>query len=224
WRPWRAGRRWWSRTPPASPRSSATRACSSTSTTPSRLRAPSTTCSATRRGARTCASAGSRAPPRSRGTRAPRRWRTSTARRAVAERLRVAQLTAVYPPYAAGGGLACAYQAAELARRGHDVHVYTVERGGPAPPTPATLHRLPAALQLGAAPLLPGLFRLGAFDVLHVHHPFIFGNEPALANLLRHRGTALVVSYHNRLLGNGLRRPLFWTYEETVGRALARRA
>ena len=138
--------------------------------------------------------------------------------------MRIAHITPVYPPYAAGAGVACAYQAGELARRGHDVEVYTVDVGSPPPPTAARVHRLKAALQLGAAPLLPGLYRLPDFDVIHVHHPFIFGVEPVLAHVARHPRTALVVSYHNRLVGEGLRKPLFWGYEETLGRALARRA
>lgn len=140
------------------------------------------------------------------------------------DRLRIAHLTAVYPPYAAGGGIACHYQAAEQARRGHDVSVWTVAIPGHPPPTGARVHRVRAALQLGAAPLLPELYRLPAADVIHVHHPFIFGIEPALLAAIRHPGAAVVVSYHNRLVGSGLRRPLFFGYEETMGRLLARRA
>jgi glycosyltransferase involved in cell wall biosynthesis len=138
--------------------------------------------------------------------------------------VRIAHLTPVYPPYGAGSGIACHYQASELARRGHDVTVWTVKSADPPPPSHARIVRLPAALQLGAAPLLPGLFRLPPVDVIHVHHPFIFGIEPALAAVARRPSTALVVSYHNRLVGSGLRRGLFFGYEETLGRALARRA
>ena len=143
---------------------------------------------------------------------------------ALERRLRIAHLTPVYPPYGAGAGVACHYQAAELARRGHDVSVWTVATPETPPATAATLHRLPASLQLGAAPLLPALFRLPPVDVIHVHHPFIFGVEPALVAVGRRPRTALVVSYHNRLVGSGLRKPLFFGYEETLGRALARRA
>jgi glycosyltransferase involved in cell wall biosynthesis len=142
----------------------------------------------------------------------------------MAERLRIAHLTPVYPPYAAGSGVACHYQAAEQARRGHDVSVWTVAIPGEPPPSAADVRRLPALLQLGAAPLLPGLYRLPVVDVIHVHHPFIFGIEPALIAALRRRRTAVVVSYHNRLIGSGLRRALFFGYEETLGRLLARRA
>jgi glycosyltransferase involved in cell wall biosynthesis len=142
----------------------------------------------------------------------------------MAERLRIAHLTPVYPPYAAGSGVACHYQAAEQARRGHDVSVWTVEIPGEPPPTAADVRRLQALVQLGAAPLLPGLYRMPPVDVVHVHHPFIFGIEPALVAALRRPRTAVVVSYHNRLIGSGLRRALFFGYEETLGRLLARRA
>jgi len=138
--------------------------------------------------------------------------------------VRIAHLTPVYPPYPAGAGVACAYQADALASRGHDVTVYTVAGAGPPPPSRARVVRLPALLQLGAAPLLPGLFRLPPHDVIHVHHPFIFGVEPALLATARRPRPALVVAYHNRLIGEGIRAPLFWGYEETLGRALARRA
>jgi glycosyltransferase involved in cell wall biosynthesis len=138
--------------------------------------------------------------------------------------MRIAHLTPVYPPYPAGSGIACAYQAGELARRGHDVTVWTVDRYGPPPTTPALVKRLPAALQIGAAPFLPSLFRLPEVDVVHVHHPFIFGVEPALWAKWRRRCHALVVSYHNLLVGQGVRAPLFVAYEKTMGRALARSA
>ena len=137
--------------------------------------------------------------------------------------MRIAHLTPVYPPYAAGSGVACAYQARELARRGHDVSVWTVATDGHRPPG-ARVNELRPLVQLGAAPLLPRLYALPEVDLIHVHHPFIFGVEPVLWAGLRHRRTAIVVSYHNRLVGSGLRKPLFFGYEETLGRLLARRA
>ena len=137
--------------------------------------------------------------------------------------MRIAHVTPVYPPYAAGSGVACAYQARELARRGHDVSVWTVAASGERP-AGAPVHELRPLIQLGAAPLLPGLYSLPAVDVIHVHHPFIFGVEPVVWASLRHRRSAVVVSYHNRLVGSGLRKPLFSGYEETLGRLLARRA
>jgi glycosyltransferase involved in cell wall biosynthesis len=139
--------------------------------------------------------------------------------------VRVAQLTATFPPYLGGAGTTTFHQAAELSRRGHDVEVWTAAAPGEAPaPGGAVVHRLPPRWAIGNAPLLPGLARLRGYDVLHLQHPFIFGTELVLAAHLRSPGTALVVGYHNRLIGERERRPLFWGWEETWGRALARRA
>ena len=139
--------------------------------------------------------------------------------------LRIAHLTATYPPYWGGTGTVAYEQGAELARRGHAVEVFTGTAGGPGDDAPGvTVHRMEPVFAIGNAPLIPALARLRGFDVVHLHHPFIFGAEMTLAARLRERGSALVVTYHNRLIGTGARRPLFWAYEETVGRALARAA
>jgi glycosyltransferase involved in cell wall biosynthesis len=74
--------------------------------------------------------------------------------------------------------------------------------------------------------LIPRLARLDGFDVLHLHYPFIFGSELVLAGRLRRRarGTALLVHYKNRLVGDGVRGALFETYERTVSPLLIRTA
>jgi glycosyltransferase involved in cell wall biosynthesis len=73
------------------------------------------------------------------------------------------------------------------------------------------VRRLNPLLQIGNAPLLPGLLTLRGFDVMHLHLPFIFGAE--LVWLLRLlRGIPYVVTYHNDLIGEGRRRALFETY------------
>jgi glycosyltransferase involved in cell wall biosynthesis len=91
-------------------------------------------------------------------------------------------------------------------------------------PGTATVHRRRPRFAIGNAPLLPELARLRGYDVLHLQYPFIFGAELVLAAHLRSARAALVVGYHNRLIGDGARRWMFWGYEETIGRALARRA
>ena len=62
---------------------------------------------------------------------------------------------------------------------GHAVEVYTVEVPGRETVDPGSLvvHRLPAQLQIGNAPLLLGLFRLSDVNVIHLHYPFFFGAE-----------------------------------------------
>lgn len=127
--------------------------------------------------------------------------------------MRIAHVTATFPPYYAGTGLVCYHNALELARRGHQVTVFTA--GAPPvayqPPPQFEVHRLPALFQLGNAPLLPGLLKLDDFDLIHLHYPFIFGAELIwMVSKIRH--IPYVLTYHNDLLGSGLRRWLFEAY------------
>ena len=102
----------------------------------------------------------------------------------VVNALRIAHVTATFPPYQAGTGIVCYHNARELARRGHVVHVYTASYGD----APAqedldgfTIHRLPALFRFGNAPCLPRLLKIKDFDIIHLHHPFIFGAELILS-------------------------------------------
>jgi glycosyltransferase involved in cell wall biosynthesis len=130
--------------------------------------------------------------------------------------LRIAHVTATYPPSHGGTGNVCYYHARHLARRGHDVRVLTAA----VPDAPAhevvdgvELQRLTPLLRIGNAPLLPGLVAaLRGFDLIHLHYPFIFGAEMVRVAALRFR-TPLVVSFHNDLVGDGLRAPLFAAYQ-----------
>jgi glycosyltransferase involved in cell wall biosynthesis len=74
--------------------------------------------------------------------------------------------------------------------------------------------------------LIPRLVRLDGFDVLHLHYPFIFGSELVLAGRLGRGapGSALLVHYKNRLVGDGVRGALFEAYERTVSPLLIRTA
>jgi glycosyltransferase involved in cell wall biosynthesis len=138
--------------------------------------------------------------------------------------LRIAHLTATFPPYWGGTGTVAFEHAKGLAARGHHVEVFTgtASAGGADDPPGVVVHRLEPVAAIGNAPLIPRLALLRGFDVVHFHHPFIFGTELTLFARLRERNHALVASWHNRLIGDGGRRPLFWVYEETFGRALAR--
>jgi glycosyltransferase involved in cell wall biosynthesis len=66
-------------------------------------------------------------------------------------------------------------------------------------------------VQIGNAPLLPGLLSLHGFEVLHLHLPFIFGAELTWL-LSKLRGQPYVITYHNDLIGEGGRRALFDGY------------
>jgi glycosyltransferase involved in cell wall biosynthesis len=142
-------------------------------------------------------------------------------------RLRVAHLTATFPPYPGGAGNTAYRFAFEQAARGHEVEVFTAPAPGEPPdPGAVTVRRIEPLLAIGNAPLIPSLARIRDFDVIHLHYPFIFGSELALLARARRagRGQALLVHYKNRLVGNGLRRALFGAYEHSVAPVLIRAA
>ena len=141
--------------------------------------------------------------------------------------LRIAHLTATFPPYPGGAGNTAHRFAIGQAARGHHVEVFTAPAPGQVPPTPGVgVHRIDPRFAIGNAPLIPRLARISGFDVLHVHYPFIFGAElTLLARLSRsRRAQALVVHYKNRLVGDRGRGALFEAYEHTVAPALIRAA
>jgi len=139
--------------------------------------------------------------------------------------MRVAHVTATFPPYLAGTGNVCYYSARELARLGHDVTVFTSSHGfGPFDsPADVRVCRLPTPLRLGNAPLVPGLLKVGGFDLIHLHLPFIFGSELTWLNA-RIRGIPYVCTYHNDLIGFSYRRPLFYVYQASILRLVIRDA
>lgn len=131
--------------------------------------------------------------------------------------MRIAHVTATFPPYYAGTGLVCYHQAEGLARLGHSVAVFTAAYSFDHGPSPkgVTVHRLPALFRIGNAPFLPGLVRLRDFDVVHLHYPFIFGAEMIrVVSAIRH--VPYVLSHHNDLIGDGRRRYLFDAYTALV--------
>jgi glycosyltransferase involved in cell wall biosynthesis len=141
--------------------------------------------------------------------------------------LRIAHLTATFPPYPGGAGNTAHRFAIEQAARGHEVEVFTAPAPGDPPPTPGvSVHRLDPVLAIGNAPLIPRVARIDGFDVVHIHYPFIFGADLTLLGRLRRRrrSQALLVHYKNRLVGNGARGVLFEAYERTVAPALIRAA
>jgi glycosyltransferase involved in cell wall biosynthesis len=138
--------------------------------------------------------------------------------------MRIAHLSATFPPYYAGSGNACFYQAQALAERGHKVEVFTAAYPGrPVDPEGVVTHRYRARLRIGNAPFIPQLALLEGFDVLHLHQPFIFGAEAALTASAR-TGAPLVSSYHNELQADGVKGMLFAGYDRLVTRAALRRS
>jgi glycosyltransferase involved in cell wall biosynthesis len=127
--------------------------------------------------------------------------------------LRVAHVTATFPPYFGGTGNVCYHNARLLAERGHDVRVYTVAwPGKPDDPPGVMVLRMQTKVRIGNAALLLGLIReLKACDVVHLHYPFIGSGELATV-ITRLRRIPLFVTYHNDLHAPGLRGALFAVY------------
>jgi glycosyltransferase involved in cell wall biosynthesis len=151
----------------------------------------------------------------------------SSLRPAVGRRLRIAHLTATFPPYPGGAGNTAQRFAVGQAERGHHVEVFTAPAPGEVPESPGVeVHRTKPVFAIGNAPLIPSLARLDGFDLVHLHYPFIFGADLTLLGRLRRkrRSQALLVHYKNRLVGDAGRGLLFEAYEHTVAPTLIRAA
>lgn len=118
--------------------------------------------------------------------------------------MRIAHVSATFPPYRGGTGNVCLHNALALARRGHEVHVFTAAGGAPAREERdgVVVRRLRPLLRVGNAPVLPGLLgALRGFDIVHLHYPFFGGEISALAAALGR--TPLVITYHQDVLLRG---------------------
>lgn len=142
-------------------------------------------------------------------------------------RLRIAHVTATFPPYLAGTGNVVFHNARSLAQRGHSVTVYTAAhpnaRDREEQSDAFEVRRLRPLLQLGNAPLIPGLMRLGRYDLIHLHYPFIFGAEMIRVTTWLKR-QPYVVTYHNDLLSNGIKGGVFRAYDRLWGVSVMRGA
>ncbi len=140
--------------------------------------------------------------------------------------LRIAHVTATFPPYLGGTGNVCYYNARELVRRGHSVQVITAA----VPDTLAkdvyndvTVRRLRPVARVGNAPVLPGLAHtLRGFDLIHLHYPFFGGEISTFA--ARTQQTPMVITYHQDVLLNGLRGIVERVMRHSVGRWTLRSA
>ncbi len=139
--------------------------------------------------------------------------------------MKIAHVTATFPPYWAGTGNVAYHNARLLHERGHEVVVLTASTPRDHEiDFPFEVRRLPAPFRLGNAPLTPGLVgALKGFDIIHLHYPFIFGAElTALA--ARRFGIPLLITYHNDLLATGVRGQLFRWYTASSQPWVLRRA
>lgn len=141
-------------------------------------------------------------------------------------RLRIAQVTATFPPYHGGTGNVAYHNARELARLGHDVHVFTAtypDAGRRSSYDGVTVHRLASPFRFGNAPFLPSLLRLPRFDLVHLHYPFYFGGEMIAVRWLL-TGQPYVVTYHQDVIFAGPLRYPEQIHDRLVGRRILQAA
>lgn len=137
--------------------------------------------------------------------------------------MRIAHVTATFPPYQAGTGIVAFHNATELAWRGHEVHVFTAAMDGA--PREETLegvniHRLRAWVKYGNASALPQLTaRLHGFDVVHLHLPFYGGSEPIWV-LTAFSRLSIVTTHHQDVVIPGLQGHLTGFHDRLFSRRL----
>lgn len=103
--------------------------------------------------------------------------------------------------------------AEQLSALGHEVHVFTPQRGAEANAQgkPYEVHEMSAWLRFGNAALVPGAVTIPKnFDLTVLHYPFFGGAEPLwFGRLLGVRGK-LIVYYHMDVVGRGVFLPIFF--------------
>jgi glycosyltransferase involved in cell wall biosynthesis len=119
--------------------------------------------------------------------------------------MKIAQVIATFPPYHGGMGYVCYHNALELARRGHDVTVFTLEHDRLSydkDPGEFKIVRLRTPMMYGDGGIVPQLYTgLKGFDIIHLHYPFFGGAEYVyLVSLLR--GEKYFLTYHMDVFGN----------------------
>jgi glycosyltransferase involved in cell wall biosynthesis len=123
--------------------------------------------------------------------------------------MRVTHIVA-HPPFREGTGTVCYFNARALQDLGCDVRAYATRYGDVNAP-PDFYRFMPSWLSIGNAYLTPALLNMEKADILHLHYPFIFGSELTLLKSCLGR-VPMVLTYHNDLIGGGIRRPAFWLY------------
>lgn len=142
--------------------------------------------------------------------------------------MKIAEVVATFPPDYGGMGYVCFHNARELALRGHDVTVFTIDHGRlnyKNDPEDFKIVRLKTPLVYGDGAMIPQLFsRLKCFDIIHLHYPFFGGAEYVyLASLFKRQRYFL--TYHMDVYGNTpLKKLIIGVYEPLLMKKIITRA
>lgn len=139
--------------------------------------------------------------------------------------MKIAQVSATFPPYMAGTGNVCYYYAVELANLGHEVTVFTSRY----PDEDydyldlIEVKRFNPLFRIGNAPFTPELLKLKDFDIIHLHCPYYFGGEMVyIASKLRKQ--KYVITYHNDVILSGMIGFLSRLYNSTIMKSTIKNA
>jgi glycosyltransferase involved in cell wall biosynthesis len=143
--------------------------------------------------------------------------------------MRIAIVTATFPPYHGGMGAVAAMHAAAFTELGHEVTVFT---SGSAhahrhdASLPYQVRRLPGLARLGNAVFLPSLaFALRGFETIILHYPAFGLVEPVLFWRYAFGSRArFFVYYHMDPISSGVRGMIFKFFERTTTPLLLRAA
>ena len=140
--------------------------------------------------------------------------------------MKIAQITATFPPYYGGTGSVCLGQSLYLSKMGQEVTVFTssaLKLEYEESVKGVDVRRLDPYFRIGNAPFLPQLRNLKDFDIVHLHYPFVFGAEWVKIAESRNK-FPLIVNYHQDLQFTGILRFFQSIYDATVKARIINRA
>lgn len=119
-----------------------------------------------------------------------------------------------HPPFREGIGTTCYYNVRSLIALGCQATIYAPRIGiSSADQLHLDYSFMPVMLSLGNAYLTPHILAIPVkkTHLIHLHYPFIFGAELTTIKTTLNK-KPLVITYHNDLIGNGVRKIAFWFY------------
>lgn len=131
------------------------------------------------------------------------------------EKLKIAQVTPVFPPYAGGIGNVAFNLAMGLAAAGLNITVFTPlykkSDNKNISKYPFIIKRVNPLIKYGNAALLPFLIKdLAKFDLIHLHYPFFGGAESVyLLKKFFKKNTKVILHYHMDVIGEKIKKYLF---------------
>lgn len=131
--------------------------------------------------------------------------------------MKIAQISATFPPYMAGTGIVCYHSSLELVKLGHEVTVFTATKSENQDFSfPGfNIVRTKPLFSIGNAAFTPQLLKINGFDIVHLHYPYYLGGELVyLLNKLKSQ--KYVITYHNDVVGTGFLKYLFNFHSKTL--------